>query len=348
MEVRQKSLQSFLESYAKAYDLKNLFIEQQYSMRSYETGLYDIRSDGNLKSVLDILRDMGSDVFQDIYITVPQVNQLKNGVEDLYWIEAQHEKITPIKVTYGENALANRTQHIFSGDRWKGDLVLTYFAIQDRPHTIFLCPGSPRPENTTYSMEEFPWFEKQILDSVATFFFNKNQMIYPEVNLRGQSEKVFEITDFVAPKIPSSYEPVDLIGAIDIYFPYRLSDKDYDFEHLILNELPDSIFGVTDPNNSLKTLPFYDKIANRVLKLDPSKHMANLLTILNDSVDGASSVKVYMPSDLRKTIHLGPVEIISMFRHKQDSLLFPVHWTLKDIVEVKQEAHRSVQRFYKW
>jgi hypothetical protein len=314
-------------------------------MRSYETGLYDIRSDGNLRSILDIIAELGSK-FSTISITIPLPDQLKNGEEDSNWLKSQNPRIRLWSVLYAENALANRKENVAYCSRTYEELVITYFKVNNRDHTIFLCPGSPRPENPTYSMDEADWFRDQIDQSTATFFMNENQFIR---EYGGVSEdKIFELKDFVTPRESSSYDAISEISSIGIYFPYRLTDKDYDFENLILNEYPNTVFGITDPNNSLEKLPYYDKIKSRTVLLDPSKHIDNLLTIRDDAVDGAYLVKVYMPSDLRKTIHLGPIEIFSMFRNKRDSLLFPSSWSVNDIQEVREEANRSVTRYYKW
>ncbi|QIG73911.1 hypothetical protein PP935_gp136 [Rhizobium phage RHph_N34] len=339
--MKQQSVQNFIEGYSRAFGLRVLLIEQQYSMRSYETGLYDIRSDGNLRSMINIVNQISSSVtdkFKSVDITVPLESQLKNGAEDVEWLRNEfHEdlrhKLFPVVIPYGMNALENRKENVAFCSRDRGDLVLTYFEIRNRQHTIFICPGSPRPENLTYDPAEKPWFEQQVEEAVATFFFNANQHVYDN----RFDEKIFEISNFVlSPNLEDNSPHYSQFENIDLYFPYRLTDADYGFESLC-NEHPSYTFGVTDPNNSLEKLPFYESIKNRVVKLDPSKHKDYLLTIYANR-----NTKIYMPADLTKTIHMGPVEILSIFKNKTDKIVFPSDWDDDKISSVWKEARRSL------
>ncbi|QIG69708.1 hypothetical protein EVB81_139 [Rhizobium phage RHph_I46] len=336
--MKQQSVQNFISNYGQAFSLDTLLIEQQYSMRSYETGLYDIRSDGNLRSIINILNDADLSVFKKIEITVPNETQMKNGLEDADWLfmelkEEIRNKTMFIPTEYGKNALENRLNNIAFNGRLYGDLVLTYFAIKEREHTIFICPGSPRPENPLYDPAEKPWFEEQVKEAVATFFFNSNQHVYG----RKFDEKIFEISNFVSqPNLDFQRPHYSQFENIDLYFPYRLTDADYGFEKLC-NEHPSYTFGVTDPNNSLDKLPFYETIKNRVVKLDPKKHKDYLLTIYANR-----NTKIYMPADLTKTIHMGPVEILSIFKNKTDKIVFPSDWDDDKISSVWKEARRSL------
>ncbi|QNH71395.1 hypothetical protein PP938_gp208 [Rhizobium phage AF3] len=340
--MKNKSVQEFISHYTRAFDLDKIAIEQQYSMRSYETGLYDIRSDGNLRSMINILSsaDFNHYNINQITITVPEEDQLKNGAEDYVWLKDQFSEgiadiLTLIPFKYGVNALENRKNSVcFCGSN-PDELLITYFAIEYRPHAVFICPGSPRPENPLYSMDEAGWFHVQIRESVATFFFNANQDIYSKYQ-PGLSAKVFEIAEFVKmPRLDWNRPMYEVFDEIDIYFPYRLTDADYGFE-VIVKEFPTKIFGVTDPNNSLEKLPYYEEIKHRVVKLDPQKHMDHLLTVYANK-----NSFVYMPADLTKTIHMGPVEILSIFQQRPQKILFPSRWDKDKINSVWNEANRS-------
>ncbi|QIG68074.1 hypothetical protein EVB55_139 [Rhizobium phage RHph_Y68] len=336
--MKRQSVQNFISNYSRAFGLKTLLIEQQYSMRSYETGLYDIRSDGNLRSIINIINELDLEAITKIDITIPLFDQMKNGHDDAEWLRNEFfEEIRPrlmfVPTQYGVNALANRKENVAYFGRDVGDIVLTYFDIKDRDHTIFICPGSPRPENPLYSMDEAPWFEKQISEAVATFFFNQNQNIYPDIYY----EKMFEITNFVRkPDLDEAKPHYDQFEFIDLYFPYRLTDEDYGFEALAY-AYPEAIIGVTDPNNSLEKLPYFDDIKNRVVKLDPKKHKDYLLTIAANR-----KTRIYMPSDLTKTIHMGPIEILSIFWNKRAKLLFPLIWGYDKIDQIWKEAERAL------
>lgn len=342
--MKQQSVQQFVDSYSKAFGLRTLLIEQQYSMRSYETGLYDIRSDGNLRSMINIINELNFDneisSIKSAEITVPYTGQLKNGHDDCDWLRLEfreeiRNKISFIPIKYGKNALENRQENVAFSSRVVDDLILTYFEVRDRQHTIFVCPGSPRPENPLYSMDEAPWFQTQVEQAIATFFFNQNQNIYPD-NLY---EKIFEITNFVKyPNLDWAKELFDEINKIDFYFPYRLTDADYGFEALVY-AYPEAVFGLTDPNNSLEKLPYYEDIKDRVVKLDPTKHKDYLLTIYANR-----KTRIYMPSDITKTVHMGPIEILSIFKDKRVKLLFPLNWGYDKIDQIWKEAERALIR----
>jgi hypothetical protein len=184
-------------------------------------------------------------------------------------------------------------------------------------------------------MDEAPWFQTQVEQAIATFFFNQNQNIYPD-NLY---EKIFEITNFVKyPNLDWAKELFDEINKIDFYFPYRLTDADYGFEALVY-AYPEAVFGLTDPNNSLEKLPYYEDIKDRVVKLDPTKHKDYLLTIYANR-----KTRIYMPSDITKTVHMGPIEILSIFKDKRVKLLFPLNWGYDKIDQIWKEAERALIR----
>jgi hypothetical protein len=318
-------------------------------MRSYETGKYDIRSDGNLKSVLNVIEQLNYDC--EITITVPLLDQLKNGQADIDWLLEQDHRISVELVNYHENAFQNRLKGIVYDPERPVSLVVTYFDVEPNSHMIFLCPGSPRPENTIYSETEAPWFAKQVENAVATFYFNRNQHRF------GYGEKCFEITNVVkdarydidlawaksAISSPETFVEVDeAIRFVDIYFPYRLTDKDYNFGSWLKFAISKNLkIGVTDPNNSLDSISLSDEERSFVVKLRPDHHLFYIRFI--DNTGSRTGMKIAWTSDLRKTLHMGPVEMWSVFRKKPGVFTFlEEQFTEKDMTEIFLEAERAL------
>ena len=341
--MKRKDLQSFVQEYCCLFQIGTVEIVQQYSMRSYEDGKYNIRSDGNLRSILNTIDWIYEDL--NFIITVPRPEHLKNGEDDIKWLLSQNGKISVRHADYHENALQNRLNGIDYTPSLE-NLVITYFDVEPHTHSIFLCPGSPRGENPTYNMEELPWFKRQVKNSVATFFFNKNQ------NILGWPQKCFEIEGIVEEvelwRIPQLEEQdLKTIRKIDLYFPYRLTDRDYDFQYWLSYAVAHGLrIGVTDPNNSLETLKLTDNVRDLIVKLDPSKHWGYLRSL----EDEKSEFKIIWASDLRKTLHMGPVEMASAFYSdfydvkmlKEIFIFNEKQFNDEDIEEIFSEVRRAL------
>lgn len=338
--MKRQSLQDFCVNYGRAFKLSKIFVEQQYSMRSYETGRYDIRSDGNLRSILNTIVEFCMGEFV-ITITVPEESSLKNGREDIQWLESFGVDVVERK--YGDNARHNRELHIFSRDPIDEDtLYVTYFETECRNHCVFVCPGSPRPENPVYSMDEYEWFQDQVFSASATFFFNENQNIFKYEGYVSMNEPVaFEIEKFVKPEVPIFGSTISghihKIGSRCVYFPYRITDKDYLFDELLTHDV--TIFA-TDPNQSLRKHPMYDIIKDRIVLISPSRHKE----CLNAFLSYAGDSRVWFPSDARKTVHLGPVEILSLARYyrSENKLMWPGQFSTLNKTEIIEKLESCI------
>ena len=319
-----------LAAYAKIHNLRKVDVVQQYSMRSYQTGLYDVLSDGNVASMSRILFDLVNNTkIEKIVFTVPMADSVKGGQASLDLLKSRLQYVTKVEVEleeleYGENARANRYA-LEDLDLDTEALNISYFLHNEdmtynRPHYIFICPGSPRKENPLYKMDEYEYFDKAVSLADMTFFYNKNQAVFNRGLRQFEASAVtFEIQRGATVDTP--------LPAFDYYFPYRLSDKDYMFEEF-LHDLPQgTVVAVTDPNESLGNLDILSRVQSTVnfgvtlLKMNPAQHLDIVRSIIaenerarknNPSKGFTCPRKIVITSKLNKTLHMGPVEMFSI------------------------------------
>ena len=309
----QKDMATYIVDFCRLNGLRRVFFAQQYSMRSYETGLYDVTTDGNLKLTLNVverIRDLSN---LEISISFPEMDQVNAASKLFLTLNLQ---LDFVHTRYGLNAKANR--EVVGPDInlniIEDELLVTHFEVPRNKFAIFVCPASPRPENPQYSMDELPWFQDQINKATATFVLNENQ-----AGPLDFTNKILEMRNFVK---PIDYDPEFVVTEhlykaerlilqdADFYFPYRITDKDYKFVEA-LEQWPHSLFAVTDPNDSLEEQSWYEDEKHRIMKLDKSRHQLYLRFIEAVSV----SPKVLWTSDLSKTVHMGPVEMYGLFKN---------------------------------
>lgn len=318
----------------------SIVVLQQFSMRSYSTGKYNILADGNLNSMLHILgrfadeqKKVHGKVPVGILMTVPSEEQVENA-EKAYSVLKDRltligfDDITLEYTDYGKNALENRTHFNFGEDEFDRSLIVTYFKIDRNVHVgsdvLFICPGSPRPENPLYSVEEIPYFQEAVASSDMTFFYNDNQAVFD------YEEKCFEVKDVTSsPHIDTrKYDGVN-IKIPDYYFPYRLTDDDYKFKDLVLSVTRPVVIAITDPNESMmknsevgKEMKHPDNELVTLVKIDPKTHhdYVNILMLYirgvlskDRSRFGPERVpRIIISSSLSKTLHMAPVEMFAV------------------------------------
>nr|CAI3971241.1 hypothetical protein ORM20_00192 [Ochrobactrum phage ORM_20] len=331
--IPTKPVGKTLAIYCDLHGLNKVDVIQQYSMRSYQTGLYDILTDGNVNSMSKILFDLVtySKVnlkrrIERIGITVPYANSVKGGKESQEKLKNRLQLVTGVDVfveelEYAANARENRDV-LDQLALFEDSLNISYFRHTDQSpsHYVFICPGSPRKENPLYDMSEFGYFEDSITAADMTFFYNANQAIFNEGRRCFEASSVtFEINRVREVEAP--------LPMFHFYFPYRLTDKDYMFEEF-LHDLPQgTVVAVTDPNESLGQLKPLDTVQSTVnfgvtlLKMDPSKHLDVVRSIIleneqfrkkNPSKGFTCPRKIVMTSKLNHTLHMGPVEMYSI------------------------------------
>ncbi|QIW87891.1 hypothetical protein Ab1vBOLIVR5_gp243 [Agrobacterium phage OLIVR5] len=298
-------------------------------MRSYETGLYDVLTDGNVNSMVKIITaacataKKNGNPIKAVSVSCPDPSFVKGGDDAL---EALRKKFSVcgadiflFDVDYGSNAKENR--YVVSGQPLDYEaLNITYFKHnrEENEHTIFVCPGSPRPENPLYDESEFDYFQEAILNSDMTFFYNWNQARF------GAYHRCFEAAG-VTFEMSRNRVIDDPLPRFHYYFPYRLTDKDYLFDEFI-SDLPNgTVVAVTDPNESLGRMNALSVVQSEknpgvtLMKIDPRTHLDIVRSIIIDNEIAFNSGKKYKPlrqivitSRLSKTLHMGPAEMFSI------------------------------------
>lgn len=240
-----------------------------FSMRSHETGLYDVTRDGNFQLHLARMQD-------EDFVVIPTASQ---GIET--FVEAGVLKESQIyKLHYGENAVQTREKFWTSNNNC--EYLITYdgkystypeaLGINAIVTDITGYSGDYKFYNnfnitryTKYGMSR-PYIDKFIgkdIDSVIraerTTILNSAQLLVfggalgdEEANRKLKIDKrVFNpsVVSKIVGKNLDDIEPIPLDG---IFFPFRISDPCYKF-----NEVYETCkaYGqklyVTDPNNSL-------------------------------------------------------------------------------------------------
>lgn len=246
--------------------VKTLFIPI-YSMRSYETGLFDILCDGNMARVLNMCKDNESQI---VYVAIPEERLLKEGcIEQLYKFIELHN-ITDIEFVqfkgYKENAAATRDSVSFNSQVVdfvnKNDISLLVVepnllikhlllsnndkirSLIERDRVIYWCVASA----TTIDV---PWFVMGRVQSdielsrlLPTACAVESQVGF----LKGKSY------------VEEFYNPENFDMKI-IFFPFRISDRSYRFNSLVemvRKLVKEGIYNfkvlLTDPNNSLEDI----------------------------------------------------------------------------------------------
>lgn len=204
-----------------------------YSMRSYETGLYDLSCDGNMARIMSII--LTSNV-EHATITIPSHDMLSADVSEVI-----HGKFKPTEITqritllncdgYGLNAYATRTSDdIIKNIRNKcGDAYLSsYDMIIVEPQEaakkllsiklsgeitselLYWCVASRTSKGNVWFTDDFVEDDLFLASRMQTACATKSQ-----VEFLGGKSFIAEFYD-----LASCNKPV-------IFFPFRLSDEEY-------------------------------------------------------------------------------------------------------------------------
>lgn len=235
-----------------------------YSMRSYETGLYDVSKDGNFQLHLSRMQS-------DDLILVPY-NSI--GIET--FIETGYLKKEQVVIMncYGSNAYETRKlfvsnillgaavefrtlQHLkLNCIRGNLDAIVTDITgFHGAKDVFFNFNITKDPNNPKYYIDEFIESDlKSIERSIFTTVLNQNQKDYL-VSLGANPDKIKVCHKVINRSLLSLYEndpgfkeqPID-----GIFFPFRLTDSCYKFDEAIkYASLYNLNLYVTDPNQSL-------------------------------------------------------------------------------------------------
>lgn len=259
---------------------KILFIPV-YSMRSYETGVYNLAADGNMARVVSKALDIGPDA-NKIVILIPE-NSI--GVEK-YSDMLNSNTILLECDAYGENAAETRNnpdkliewikENIAPGIVGMYDYVIVepnllvekldeYYGLGNK--LIYWCVASATDRGTPWFCKDYAELDKKLASKYETWCASQGQVNY----LKGKSQ------------VATFYNP-HYFNYKTIFFPFRLSDPNYNAAKLIhfvdmLVDLGITNFKVlyTDPNDSnvfkdnsmFVKVPSQKEVYTEILKAKP-------------------------------------------------------------------------------
>ena len=241
-----------------------VLIIPQYSMRSYETGVYSLLADGNLNMVLhQIYTDTKTNEYD---ICIPE-NHVKEDLDILVnkIIPMFACKVNFIYTKYGTNADDNRrvVPNNIEIDYEQYAYVISYFENlrPDIPWILKMSMSKIEELTRPYADKHYPALIEALKDNylIRADVLNYSQYNYiarthhylttlVNVNERCLNKELYSklANLFVDMDIVNELDKVTPIGAI--FFPFRISDKAYDFEKAKSLGRP---MVVTDPNESL-------------------------------------------------------------------------------------------------
>lgn len=277
------------------------FIVPIFSMRSHETGMYDILKDGNFQ--LHINRASPGDM-----VVVPT-----NSVKNYYGI-LDRLGLTYIELSYPENAYASRKEFwnknqeaidlILDGLPHKFTLIVDITGYKGRHPYIFNSNITKDPEVSRPYIDEFIEVDVETVNnSEYTTVLNESQKTTLVAN-GAKADKISVCTKVIRPGVPellrngNKYEVPFMPGSW-IFHPFRISDKCYDFERVLRETKEQGYFLViTDPNDSY----VHTKENRHVVVIKPSKE--EYYSIL------ANGVEIMYHEDPSKVFHPGLAEFI--------------------------------------
>lgn len=222
-----------------------------YSMRSYKTGKYSLLKDGNLQLHLNRYQD------GDI-ICVP----LKETCEDLEELKQFFPYIHFQEIYYYENAYSTR-KNFWAKNLWGVEQLMDFYGTTHIVTDITGYSGKfPFFNNFNITMD--PKIERPYIDEfIYTDVESVNNSVYTTVLNECQKdvlvkygadpELIYVNQRVVKPGVPEAY--LDRLGPTKIdgvFFPFRISDKCYDFEGVYNSCYEQGVnLIVTDPNDTL-------------------------------------------------------------------------------------------------
>ncbi|QQV88903.1 hypothetical protein [Providencia phage PSTRCR_121] len=227
------------------------FVIPIYSMRSYKTGKYSLLKDGNLQ--LHLNRHQDGDI-----IGVP----LKENCEDLDLLKQYFPHITFQELFYSKNAYKTRSE-FWSQNSWGVDQLMDFYGCDALVTDVTGYKG-PRPFFNNFNITMDPEVERPYIDEfIYTDVDSVNRSVYTTVLNECQKEVlvrygvepdlIYVNQRVVKPGVPEAYldghEPITVDG---VFFPFRISDKCYDFEGVYNSCYEQGVtMIVTDPNDTL-------------------------------------------------------------------------------------------------
>ena len=294
-----------------------VLIIPQFSMRSHKTGTYSLLADGNLNIVLHHI--FNSSKTNEYTITIPD----KHAHADLEVLEDKilpmfKCKITILPIKYGLNADDNRTvvpdsinvnfleyaqvisyfENLRPGIPWVLKMHMSKIQELDRPYAdkhyesfidALYDPNLIQADVLNYAQYE----QVERTHYLRAYKVNVNEQC---LNKKFYKKMFKEFTNY---KMADSLDTVIPYDAI--FFPFRISDKAYDFE--AVKKLGRPIV-VTDPNESL------DDYDCEVIKLQGN--MKEILYSMIALMQHRKDIKIVLYEDCELAVHQLIVELAYM------------------------------------
>lgn len=239
---------------AEAIKGKSVLFVPTYSMRSYETGLYDLLKDGNMARVSSFIKNSDAASYQ---VLVPKREKLANYdfIKTLRGSKGDAVKIISVP-GYGMNAKETRCSQelckyvkllqscfdiVIIEQQTVAMMVITDDEI-DNDDFFYWCVASHIEGEDIWFVDEYKDVDRYIASMIKTACANEKQVEY----LGGKS-----FVDFFY-DVKGTFKPT-------VFFPFRLSDPEYCFyDKLVpfldgIQETQDDEYDllITDPNDSL-------------------------------------------------------------------------------------------------
>lgn len=234
-----------------------------YSMRSHVTGKYNLRTDGNFNRVMAVIRKYKPRI---AVVTIPEYDRLSESINVDEFSIPGVRLVFRYSSIYGENANATRkasySDSAFS-DPYSFDAVISepqhvtlgMMNSEDKINLYYWCVATSTDDWPVWFVDEFKELDVLIANNVPTI-----------VATEAQKKKLGDnavVGDFYIS------QPKKKI----MYFPFRASDSNYQFEmfKLLINHIRARGYAdkftvlLADVNESTNELPSY-------FKLVPSHH----------------------------------------------------------------------------
>lgn len=301
-----------------------VLIIPQYSMRSYRTGTYSLLADGNLNIVL---HHIFNDTKTNEYTICIPIDHVKEDLEILI------KKIVPqfkcsinfMEIPYGYNAEDNRTAvpHFFNKFTFYSySYVISYFEnLQcNIPWILKMHMSKIEELGRPYADRYYGDFIQALKDPMLIRADVLNYAQYNMVNRTNPAEvykvnvneqclniKLYNILGSLFTKASIVKQLDDVIPKNAIFFPFRISDKAYDFERVKALGRP---VVVTDPNESLDD-PMVIKLSGNMKEI-----LFSTLWLMQERVD----IDIALYEDCELAVHQLIIE-----------LCVAVPWAMMDI-----------------
>lgn len=307
---------------------KSVLFVPVYSMRSHVTGKYNLKTDGNFNRVMAVIRKYKPRV---AVVTIPEADKLNEP------FNSEEFSIKGVKLAfrqspiYGENANATRNALYFDcafSDPTSFDAVISepqYVTLgmlnsTEKINLYYWCVATSTDEWPVWFVNEFKELDALIASSVPTIVATEAQ--------KEQLGSNAVVGDFYIT------QPKKKI----IYFPFRISDPNYEFDMLmvIMNHIRARGYAdqfkllIADVNESSDGIPSYAKLVptdhdvyNALLAGKPIipyfEHMDRLPHIsIYEMIEAGCKIVTWNCADARK---YDTITTVSTYQAFEDTLI---------------------------